>query len=66
MKPAAQRLEAAQLPGTPRLLLEAVAEALELGSGETRLEAVFAEGRLRYVYAHTRHVDGQLDERGSP
>jgi hypothetical protein len=44
-------------------MLETCAESLDLGSGETRLEAVFNDGVLRYVYRHGRLDRDELERR---
>jgi hypothetical protein len=44
-------------------MLEDVAEQVDLAVGDTRLEAVFADGKLRYVYRHARWDADELDRR---
>lgn len=49
-------------------LLELAAELLDLTAGDTRLEAIFADGKLRYIYRHERLDREQVAERftGAP
>jgi hypothetical protein len=46
------------IPPDLRGLLEYVAERLNLAVGDTRVEAIFADGTLRYLYRHER-LDSQ-------
>lgn len=50
------------VPPDLRGLLEYIAERLNLAVGDTRLEAIFADGKLRYLYRHER-LDSQEIER---
>jgi hypothetical protein len=61
-----ESLEVRDLPADVVDLAELLAEKLELGAGETRLEAVFDEGTLRYVFRHDRHDRNQLRRRFPP
>jgi hypothetical protein len=56
-------LSAEETPPSARAMLEAVAEQVDLGSGDTRLEAIFADGKLRYLYRHARWDADELDRR---
>ena len=56
-------IAAADLSPGARMMLEGIAEHLDLGVGSTRLESVFEDGELRYIYRHERVDAADVDER---
>jgi len=52
-----------EIPSGLVWLLESLAEKLDLGVGDARLEVILADGRLRGIYKHVRVDRQELEQR---